>query len=141
MTSPNPSSHETQEDIRSKLLYLKQWPDFSKEYDLVRVGDIARICALLARKPTVGFLVHRSVDMPSHKVEKVLRQLQESGCVDVFQTGRDTLKAQIQTMGEIFSDAGDVVPDAAAPQEEAAPPAMPTPAGSFLKRLWKKLLS
>lgn len=116
------------EDIRSKLLYVKQWPDFSLEDDVSRIGDVARICALLSRKPTVGFLIHRSVDLPSYDVEPLLKQLVEQGCVAVFQAGFEPLAV---TAGEEGEGA----------QTLASASAQGSPSGSFLTRLWNKLIA
>ena len=75
------------QNTRSQLLYLKRWPDFSKEFELSQIRDVARICALLSRKPTVGFLVHRAVDLPSVATWQMLDRLLLTQSIGVFQVG------------------------------------------------------
>ncbi|THU03672.1 hypothetical protein E9531_05650 [Lampropedia puyangensis] len=141
-------TNAVKQDIRSRLLYLRQWPDFSSEYDGSRVGDLARICALLSRKPTVGFLVYRSVDLPSYEVEPMLEQLFAAQCIGLFQVG-----ASVSPLEEDLAQASGAVSEAGAvslAQEEI--PVEPestnkaaltsgTPVQSFLKKLWGKLLT
>lgn len=130
---PSPAPALSADDIRSKLLYVRQWPDFSAERDLSRIGDLARICALLSRKPTVGFLVHRALDMPSHEVEPLLLHLIDAGAVAVFQTGTEPLTA---TSEKPSATDGPDIAASPAPEEEQRRGA----ARTFLQRLWGKLL-
>lgn len=130
---PSPAPALSADDIRSKLLYVRQWPDFSAERDLSRIGDLARICALLSRKPTVGFLVHRALDMPSYEVEPLVLHLIDTGAVAIFQTGTEPLAATSST------------PSATNDPNIAASPApedgqRQRAARTFLQRLWGKLL-
>lgn len=130
------------EDIRSRLLYVKQWPDLSKE-PAMRVGDIARICALLSRKPTVGFFVSREVGIPAGDAEAILNQLHETGCVGIFRTSSDALKAAHSASVAVpapHAEADASVPPASAPATSDAS-AMPSRESSYFKRLWKKLLA
>ncbi|RMX03025.1 hypothetical protein D8I35_17795 [Corticibacter populi] len=133
------------ESVRARLLYIRQWPDFSLQYDISRIGDIARICALLSRKPTVGFLVHRAVDLPSYEVETMLQELFDAGCIGIFQA------APTPSAAAPDGAAPALPKQPAAPSERAAPAPTVTaadamrppssPEGSFLHRLWKKLVA
>lgn len=146
-TDSAPDSVHANKELRSQLLYLVSWPDLSQTKDLAEIGNLAKICALLSRKPTVGFMVYRSVDISSADADRILLQLHAQGNIGVFQTGRP---ARQDVHGRDAFNTSYFVPtrinnpdeqqDSVLP-EEPAPAAAPSKEGSFLKKLWKKLIS
>lgn len=62
------------------LIRLHCWPNLSRLPDEL-VVPVTRICALLWRKPTVGFLVWRVLDAPQRETCALLSVLQEFGHV------------------------------------------------------------
>ena len=67
-----------QNAVPRALIHLVSWPNLTRlPGDLV--GPVTRICALLWRKPTVGYLVVRLLDLPPEQVAAVLRALRSAG--------------------------------------------------------------
>jgi hypothetical protein len=63
-----------------KLIHLVRWPQMSllpPNY----LAICARVCALLARKPSASFLIHRRLNLPAQKVGTVLLQLHAYGYI------------------------------------------------------------
>lgn len=136
--------------MRSQLLYLKRWPDFSKEFELNQIRDVARICALLSRKPTVGFLVHRAVDLPSDAVERLLDRLLLTQSIGVFQIGIAlSLLEEPSLVSPISFESNeqactmpaalDNAADSAAPKARLTDSGQAAPS-SLLKKVWGRLL-
>lgn len=140
------------QNMRSQLLYLKRWPDFSKEFELNKIRDVARICALLSRKPTVGFLVHRAVDLPSDVVERLLDRLLLTQSIGVFQVGFTLSLLEEPSLvsptslesSEQASTMPATLDNAANTAAATAPKATPTDsrpiAPSLLKKVWGRFL-
>lgn len=74
-TRPRSGSSARVEVIDQELLRLRRWPNLARLPPDVDVGLVARICALLGRKPTVGFLVARLLDVPHARVGPLLAGL------------------------------------------------------------------
>jgi hypothetical protein len=103
-------------DSSHALLHLQHWPNLTQLPEEL-IEPVTRICALLWRKPTVGYLVARVLDLPSDRVAYVVRVLQMFGHVNQPLTASN---------GPIAEAAND----AAAPQ-----PAKASTASRFFKRL------
>lgn len=116
------------EDLRLGLVYLKSWPAIPElPEDLA--ACVTRVCALLAHKPTVGFLVGRVLDLGEDESRRVLQLLHRFGHVDVLQQRRSSAE----------DSAEPALPGIPAPELAAA--AAPTAPSAFLGKLWKKLTS
>src|SRR5450830_1926279 len=63
-----------------ELIQLLSWPNLSRLPDEL-VVPVTRICALLWRKPTVGFLVPRVLEAPVRQTCALLEVLQDFGHV------------------------------------------------------------
>jgi hypothetical protein len=64
----------------SQVLHLASWPSLS-ELSLDTAPHITRICALLARRPSVGMVIPRMLDMPSGMTYSLLKNLYANGHV------------------------------------------------------------
>lgn len=69
--------------LDKELLRLRRWPNLTRMPADVDVGLAARVCALLGRKATVGFLVARMLDLPHARVAPLLATLRAAGCIEV----------------------------------------------------------
>lgn len=74
------------EVLDQELLRLRRWPNLTRMPADVDVSLAARVCALLARKATVGFLVARMLDLPHARVAPLLARLRAAGCIEVVRT-------------------------------------------------------
>jgi len=104
--------------LDQELLRLRRWPNLTRLPPDVDVGLAARICALLGRKPTVGFLVARMLDLPHARVAPQLAKLRAMGCIDVV---------------------GAAVPLPAQEPPLSEPPSKALPDGRFIALLWRLL--
>lgn len=103
--------------ITNQVLHLASWPPLSQQWHDT-APHITRICALLARRPSVGMLIPVILDIPPHIVRSLL----------------DTLHAN----GHIYP-AGALVPDQAMSSTE--PVQVHEAVGlSFLDKLWQRLI-
>lgn len=83
-----------------KLIHLVKWPQMTllpQNYLVI----CARVCALLARKPSVPFLIHRRLNLPAQKVETVLLQLHAYGYLSTSFNRQDFEDSVICTKTEI----------------------------------------
>jgi len=105
-----------------ELLHLASWPNLTRLPEEL-IEPVTCICALLWRKPTVGYLLARVLDLPGDRVAHVVRVLQMFGHVN-----RPVVAAK-----------GNAAPAApAAPDVSTDPPPGPgaiTTASRFLERL------
>jgi hypothetical protein len=106
-----------------ELLHLRSWPDLPRLPDEL-LAPLTRICALLWRKPTVGYLVARIVDLPARDTAVLLRVLQAFG--------------HVAGCGPTLAKPGGTAPAAASrvAEEEAEPDPVP----SVVTKLWQRLL-
>lgn len=114
------------EDIRLGLVYLTSWPDLTSVPENI-APSVARVCALLSHKPTVGFLVPKVLDLAEDETRRILQMLQHLGHVRVLQR-----KTAAESPIEMAAAA------------EGAALAAETGRGQqhlFLGKLWKRLLS
>ena len=104
------------------LIQLLAWPNLSRlpgEF----VVPVTRICALLWRKPTVGFLVARVLEVPQHETAALLEVMQEFGHVALLRQNIQPVEA--------------TVPE----QDGRLPPESPSGAGvSLVRKLWLRLI-
>lgn len=113
------------EEYRLGLVYLKSWPAIP-DLPLELAGPVTRVCALLAHKPTVGFLVGRVLELPDDEARRILQVLHRFGHLEVLQR-RSAPGAE-----------GGAEPSTAG---EAAIAVAPPAQSAFLGRLWNKLVS
>lgn len=107
------------ECINNRVLYLSSWPSLAN-LSQEAVPDVARICALLARRPSVGMLVPVLLRMPAPVAYSLLETL--------------------YTGGYIYADRTLEPAEAALFDAESADSHEPAVI-SFLARLWKRLTS
>lgn len=65
-------------EICNQVLHLASWPPLSRQWHDA-APHITRICALLARRPSVGALIPVMLDIPPHIVRSLLEALHASG--------------------------------------------------------------
>lgn len=109
--------------ITRELIQLVSWPNLSRLPEEL-VVPVTRICALLWRKPTVGFLVPRVLDAPAHQTCALLEVLQD--------------------FGHVMSPRGVLGRPEGSPHEsDADMPAVPPAraAHSLVSKLWQRLVS
>lgn len=104
------------------LVQLQSWPDLPRLPEEL-LAPVARICALLWRKPTVGYLVARTLGLPPGQVAVLLRALQAFGHVEV--------------VGECAPRL-ELTDGAAAASAQAEPEAASVP--SVVAKLWQRLM-
>jgi len=107
------------DSLERDLLQLRAWPPLTRMGTSNDIECMARVCALLSRKPTVGFLIHRVLELPHRRVHDALQILHASGCVGPAR------KAQVGV--EVTEEPVAETAAASVPQE------------SFLSRLWRRL--
>ena len=105
--------------LRPQLLYLIRWPDPAGVPETLGWGNTARVCALLSRRQSAGFLVGQLLGMEPALCQQILLLLWRQGCLQAIAPGG---------LGE-----------AAAVAPAASDPTPTTPAGSFIVRLWRRL--
>jgi hypothetical protein len=66
--------------INNQVLYLSSWPSLSKLSQEV-VPDVTRICALLARRPSVGMLIPVILHRPPLITYSLLETLYTGGYI------------------------------------------------------------
>lgn len=103
----------------SQVLHLASWPSLS-ELPLDTAPQITRICALLARRPSVGMVIPRMLDISSGMAYSLLKNLYANGHVYPAAGG---LSDQA-----VLSDAQPV---------QICEPAV----ASFFGKLWQRLVS
>jgi hypothetical protein len=110
--------------FETKVLTLASWPQM-RHVPAQLLPAYARVCALLAYNPSVGFLVRRRLGLDGEEVKKVLQALQAAGHLRVTVCdgpGHDL-------------DHGDAPVDAIAFPCDAAPPRRPTLRSRLLQKL------
>jgi hypothetical protein len=108
-------------NLQFSVLQLASWPSLP-DLLLETAPHVTRICALLARKPSVGMLIPVMLDMPPHMTYSLL----------------DTLYAK----GHICSVGGVIASEQVA-QLKAEPvpgPELPAATASFLGKVWHRLM-
>lgn len=108
-------------NLQFSVLQLASWPSLP-DLLLETAPHVTRICALLARKPSVGMLIPVMLDMPPQVTYSLL----------------DNLYAK----GHIFPVGGMAAPEQAAllKAEPVQSPELPTATASFLGKVWHRLM-
>lgn len=108
--------------LQFSVLQLASWPPLSDLLLDETAPHVTRICALLARKPSVGMLIPVMLDIPSQVAYSLL----------------DTLYVK----GHICPVGGIVAPEQAAfsKAEPVQNPALPAGTASFLGKVWQRLI-
>jgi hypothetical protein len=72
--------HAQPNPINTQVLYLASWPSLNLLLSSA-APQITRICALLARRPSVGMLIPVILNLPPHVVHPLLETLYASGYI------------------------------------------------------------
>jgi len=104
-----------------ELVHLLEWPNLTRVPDDL-VPAVIRVCALLWRKPTVGFLLPRILGLPAEQVGAVVQALQQFGHVRVARSDNAAASAEAASAAE-------------AEVAAAAPSATTSLVGKFWQRL------
>lgn len=81
-TPPDTASGGRPLALEHVLLRLQRWPNLSRMPAEADLRITARVCALLARQPTVGFFIPRLLNLPRDEVAPVLAVLQRQGVIE-----------------------------------------------------------
>lgn len=109
-------------NLQHRILQLASWPPLS-ELLLDTAPQVTRICALLARKPSVGMLIPIMLNMPPQTTYPLLRKLYDKGYICAL--GGTAMAEQT-----------------ARPRAEPAKnPELPAATSSFLGKVWQRLTS
>jgi hypothetical protein len=114
------------DDLKLVLVRLQSWPDLSGVPEHKQV-HVARICALLSRKPTAGHLIPRVLGQGEGEVMDAV--------LDLLRAGHVSVASAATGVGQ----APDAHPAHAAPQGE--PPPFQPPRRSLIGKLWARLVS
>ena len=117
------SSQPQNYEFQYSVLKLQSWPSLAYLPEEI-TPSIARICALLARKPTTASLVPLTLGLPEAEVFALIEVLRING--------------HVQANGFSLSDS--VQRDAEAQEALTSPPAL-SAEPSFIAKLWQRLAS
>ena len=119
MTSPSITA-TTQLGVQYSVLKLYSWPELSRvPSDLVL--DAARVCALLAVRPTGTPLIARLLDLPRERVAHIVELLHLYGHLDGSAMNVRPVEKEEQATLDLIADP------------------TPTKSPTLLGRLWQKL--
>lgn len=110
------------------LIRLQSWPNLTR-LPLELVAPVTQICALLWRKPAVGFLIPRVLDADAMQVRALLGVLQGFGHIKVSRTVLSPQPVASPDAGEDSHGAGGSQGDD-----------MARPAGTLVGKLWRRLV-
>lgn len=112
-----------QNPIKTQVLHLVSWPSLQHLLGSA-APQITRICALLARRPSVGMLIPVILNIPPHVAHPLLEMLYADGYIRL-------------------AGSAAIAPSAPAPRPKAAPVSSEASASdiSFLARLWQHLIA
>ena len=127
---PTPVPNVSVEDLRFALVRLLAWPDLSQLPESKQVM-VARICSLLARKPTAGHLIPRVLGEPEQLVLMTVHELVNSLHVSVA-------SASLSTAEAAPANAWPATQPQALEVASEPPPALPK--RSLVGKLWSKLV-
>lgn len=115
-----------QPEFLYRRVYLRAWPDLISE-PADQLPAMARICALLNRKPTVASLIPLILDVPKTEVFGALERLRDLSCIH--------MPAYEAMAADRFTSPRDEPVD----EPRVAPEDMPLVAPRFITRLWARL--
>ena len=101
--------------LRPQLLHLVKWPQPQQMPEGLVWAQMVRVCALLARRPSVGFRLPQLLGMEASECQQAVLVLYRLGCLQV------------------------AAPGAMAGSDEAGPATAPVATGNFMQRLWRRL--
>lgn len=101
--------------LRPQLLYLVQWPTQEQLPVGLPWPELVRVCALLSRRPSVGFRLPQLLGMDSTSCQQAVLALYRLGCLQV------------------------TAPAAAHGNDEDTLATAPAATGTFMQRLWRRL--
>jgi len=110
-----------EKNLQLSLLQLTSWPGLS-ELLQDTAPNLTRICALLARKPSVGMLIPAMLDMQPQVAYALLENLYAKG--------------HISPIGAVFTVEQAVLPKS----EPVSSPEIPAATASFLGKVWLRLM-
>lgn len=110
-----------EQNLQLSLLQLTSWPSLS-ELLQDTAPNLTRICALLARKPSVGMLIPAMLDMQPQVAYALLENLYAKG--------------HISPVGAVLTPEQAVLPKSG----PVSSPALPTATASFLGKVWLRLM-
>lgn len=133
---------QLQDEIFNKVLHLTSWPPL-EQLLLDTAQPMTRICALLARRPSVGMFIPVILDMPPAIIYPLLQRLYQKGHI----RQESPLPASSSSLGVDFSvkDASrfDASPTVMQHKEmetaQSARNPVPTETLSFFEHLWRRL--
>lgn len=110
-----------EQNLQLSLLQLISWPGLP---DLLQdtAPNLTRICALLARKPSVGMLIPAMLDMQPQVAYALLESLYAKG--------------HISPVGAVLTSEQAVLPKS----ESVSNPELPAATVSFLSKVWSCLM-
>ena len=103
--------------IKYNILRLFSWPDLPR-IDAELIPDVARICALLAIRPTSAMFLPVLVGIPRERAEHIVEMLHVQGHLD---------------------PAAGITSNMASALESVPAPQAPNPTNKLLGRLWERL--
>ena len=116
-TSASMGTSSMQLGIKYNIVRLFSWPDLP-QIDAELIPDVARICALLAIRPTSAMLIPVLVGVTRERAEHIVEMLHVQGHLD-------------QDAGIAFKTSTAL--------ESVPPPQEPNPTNKLLGRLWERL--
>jgi hypothetical protein len=120
-------SQQSEVDVND-LIRLRSWPNLTR-LPLELVAPVTQICALLWRKPVVGYLIPRVLDADATQVRALLEVLQGFAHIKVSRTVLGPQPVASPDAGESLLDTGDSRGDY-----------MVQPAVTLVGRLWRRLV-
>ncbi|MCX7256249.1 MAG: hypothetical protein NTZ64_05785 [Polaromonas sp.] len=133
---------KSQDEIFNKVLHLTCWPPL-EQLLLETAQPVTRICALLARRPSVGMFIPVILDMPPEIIYPLLQMLYEKGHIrqeSIFPANSDSLDGDfsVKDSGRFQTSPAVMLHE----EMETARPArspVPTETLSFFELLWRRL--
>lgn len=116
-------------EFRYRRVHLHAWPDLVG-MPAQQAPVVARICALVNRKPTVASLIPLILDIPQGEVFAVLEQLAANACIRMPAYDAEPVSPDPRSAVALWQP--DQTP-------EAGPDDMPLAAPRFITRLWRRL--
>lgn len=110
------------------LIRLRSWPNLTR-LPIELVAPVTQICALLWRKPAVGYLIPRVLDADATQVRALLEVLQGFGHIKVSRTVLGPQPVASPDAGEDSMGTGD-----------SQGGYMAQPAGTLVGKLWRRLV-
>ena len=110
-----------EQNLQLSLLQLTSWPGLS-ELLQDTAPNLTRICALLARKPSVGMLIPAMLDMQPQVAYALLENLYAKGHISPVGAVLTSEQAALPKSGPVSS------------------PELPAATASFLSKVWSCLM-